>query len=226
MNEDHDQNQIQKRNEQMKKILLMLVLLLVTLVTIHSAFADMAPDWRGDEQTLYAEWDEFASQWGPDAFTSNPGSLAEPMSSAVYGGSISDGVVTLNTDSVFEILLDNYENENPIKYGRLQVTIWDDDDIDGTVWDRLNLEILDIGSAVASISKTAAIQGEENWVTLVYDFTIEPNPSRETLHIVSGVDGLQIDSIVVDTLCTVPVPGSIWLMGTTLLGLLGFSRKS
>ena len=60
----------------------------------------------------------------------------------------------------------------------------------------------------------------------MYDFTIEPNPDRETLWIYSHVDGLQIDQIVVDTKCAVPVPGAVWLLGTGLFGMIGIRRKS
>jgi hypothetical protein len=46
--------------------------------------------------------------------------------------------------------------------------------------------------------------------------------------ITGGFDGLYIDNIVVSesAVTTVPVPASVWLLGSGLMGLIGISRRN
>ncbi len=75
---------------------------------------------------------------------------------------------------------------------------------------------------------------DSGWITAAYDFEIRPNPSEEEFYLefmYAGDGDVYLDQVVIDTWCTddnntaVPLPGAMWLLGSGLIGLLGFRKK-
>jgi hypothetical protein len=56
-----------------------------------------------------------------------------------------------------------------------------------------------------------------NWHHTVIELTMTPNPNVETVHVRAPIF---VDEVVVDTICTVPEPSSVLLLGLGLAGLV------
>ena len=218
----------------MKRWLVFLVLLLVFTAPVHNAAAhdQFPPEWRGQWNTLFAHWYDFddvvpgpPDQYFPDDWYSIPGGLDTPY--LVTNGTISEGTVILDDQESISLDLDNFDDLNPLKEGRLQITFLDDPaQASVNPWDRLAVDIFpDPDTASASISQFDYSE-DDDWITLAWDFAIVPNPLSEVILIQSQVDNLVIDQIVVDTICSaIPVPTGAWLLGSGIIGLVGLRRR-
>ena len=155
------------------------------------------------------------------------------------------------SDQLF-FYMDNFDTPNPEKLVRFNITFLGDAVTDFSTYNLFDFNLwLTDPTASAGPDETfdgsvAAVwdHGEESsglhWYTVAYDFTIRPNPNEEwfSLAILGNVSdvtggalaGLYIDDVVIDTRCVpvtseVPIPGAIWLLGSGLLGLIGYRKK-
>lgn len=240
------------------KMSLTCVLIVVFGILAASATADdmLPPDWRGEPGTIMAEW----SSWGQagvgpgmlvllgDQVTANPGDF-DPMATAAYAH-WNSSVVVLDSwagrTGVLEVNpggglgpvsfgLRNYDNDNPLKRIRIQITFMGSGVMDFYVasgsgggipgdppWPTLPWTKRD---AIVATS----YQHDDGWTTSAYDLSIEPNPDWEVIMLDWGYTGPDtwvswIDQVVIDTQC-VPEPATLSLLGLGALAVIRRRRK-
>ncbi len=198
--------------------------LVVLLCPFFANAHDIAPPaWRGQDQTLYALWDDWNIDYGtdpptihPDDYAYTPTGLQEPI---IQGMAETDGDMAYFHFGVFSIWADNFDNFNPIKYARLQITV--DTSGQTTTYDVAT----DPAGGVTFVDRVP-INGT-TLATDIWDFVIQPNPDEELFLITwdwSTYDQLYIDQIVLDTIC-IPVPGVFWLLSSGLIYFLLRRKK-
>jgi hypothetical protein len=210
-----------------------------------AAFADdlMPPPWRGQQFTTQAEW-EFLTANNPDppdgtlpTVVGNGGPFPGPMAS--MGGAISwdpfdgDGAWIGNgpIGSMGQIALDipNWIDTNPIKWVQIQMTVQQyttTDPLDPTKMILVTPYVDTIGnfspptasSMLVQVMPTIPVNPTNGTVLRTELWKILPNPEGETIYINVPVDTL-VDEIVVDTISTVPEPGTCCLSALALLGI-------
>ncbi|MDY6950392.1 MAG: VPLPA-CTERM sorting domain-containing protein [Thermodesulfobacteriota bacterium] len=211
---------------------------LVTLLPLQARGHDyFEPDWRGVTGSLTAEWDLWESN-GDEGFKPDTGAfetwpaagISEPYIEVANGVAFEIAGTHLLIDSdpwVFYIDADNFDTANPLKEVRLQVT-W----MNGTLADT-SFNFTDFGGTNSLNWEQINYVGSQqdgDWITEAWDFAIYPNPEEERIWVTFAPDdevsSILIDQVVLDTICTVPIPTGIWLLGSGLLGLVGIRRRS
>jgi hypothetical protein len=236
----------------MKRAGVLAILLIISIAFAGSAAADdiFVPKWRDGHNTVYAEWDSWipTESYAPDYYVSNPPLQDAPIAYAYGAGYLSsfagrDHVMEMWTDDGLEFEIPNYDNDNPLKRVRLQITYYDAYaepyvPFGFNVWTYLHH-----GTLFYPADETTFVGSyahEDDWTTAAYEFEIIPNPGWEVIGLkfydyVGGfegfgspngpVPGVFIDQVVIDTQCAVPVPAAIWLFGTGVVCLMSFRRK-
>jgi hypothetical protein len=206
----------------MKKSLLVFAALVAVLMVSTAGAEDLNPPvWRGDDLTTYQRW-EFgdASLSPPPDYASDPYPLESPVMTipdtwpnTAHMASYLDmgGVWRLESPDDIWITIQNYDNENPLKYIWMQITFAAEG---GTA----PLVLTNPGYTGIVVSDPV-LMGEHWYVT--YDITLEPNPPSEVIVIQPDACTTYIDEIVIDTIC-VPEPVTVCFLG---LGALALLRK-
>lgn len=221
-------------NGKVRKLSVVLtVLLLAGPVVADDIFA---PTWRGTENTLTAEWDTWKGTDGaPDWWTCNPATLDyEPCVEynvllEEYMGRNDVVAAGYDDDILFE--LDNYNNDNPEKWIRIQITYYHD----GTgeqglpiaidLWtDEVDNEYIQI-SSVEWYEHEGELGALTGWITEAYDIIIYPNPDWEEIGLKFDVYPAYVDQVVIDTKC-VPEPMTLSLLAIGGLALIRRRRKA
>lgn len=242
----------------MKRAGVIFILLFVFIAFSGPATADdmFAPEWREGQNVVFALWDGWIPHspgpppaYLPDIFYSNPPLPTIPIATANAAGYLPSFAGRLDVMQmyahdglVFE--MPNYDNENPVKRIRVQVTYYD---LFGDPFIPFGFNVwTDIhqGALFYPADETTLVGSyahEDDWTTAAYEFEILPNPEWESIglkfwHYDGGFDsfgspdepvpGVFIDQVVIDTQCAaVPVPAAVWLLGTGLLCLIGARRN-
>ena len=222
-------------------------ILLCALIASAVADDEFPPTWRtGETNVLTAEWDYWQGNTAhpapADSWTANPATLLAPTATfdpanyvSLYQGR--PHVIRLDEGGDLEFLLDNYEDVNPVKRIRLQVTFWpgaaapiDLTDI-GVSWpvQRFALDPLvndiDNGDPYIGILMPApdVLVGtkvhSDGWVTKAYDIELSHNPASEKIGLYFSAYPAHVDQVVIDTWCTVPEPATMALLGLGALAL-------
>ncbi|MCD4830453.1 MAG: PEP-CTERM sorting domain-containing protein [Anaerohalosphaeraceae bacterium] len=202
----------------MKKLVVLLAVLMVT----GAVMADdvLSPIWRSTENTLTAEWDtwDYGMSGKPDWWVCNPATLTEPIAS--YGMLLEefqgrDDVVEVGLDDELSFWLDNYNNNNPEKWIRIQITYFDD----ALYGFPIAVDITTDGTPDTryDITPVESYAHEDGWVTDAFDIIIYPNPEWEEIGLKFSQYPAYVDQVVIDTKC-VPEPATLCLLG--LGGLL------
>jgi len=74
---------------------------------------------------------------------------------------------------------------------------------------------------IAAVSNTLTGSFGLSSTTPIYD----TRGDAYTLSTVSGINGFTDLSLTVTSVAAVPLPGAVWLFGSSLLGLLGLRKK-
>jgi len=168
-----------------------------------------------------------------DKFFSNPSGIDKPYLTGLGVLGVTEGVLYFNTDGVERPILtlksDNYDNNNPEKLIRIQMTF---------SWGRdVEIEQVLPQGEITNIAYREPVEGKVTYVYSAWDIVIKPNPFSETIKFVLPGFGdetdfcnFKLDQLVLDTKCAppVPIPGSLLLLGSGILALVGIGirRKS
>lgn len=212
-----------------KKLLVFFMACALALVPALAVADDLLPPaWRGTENTIYAIWDNWTgyhpTQPGliePDFYTSNPGGVFTPYLTGLdVLGVVGESIVFKTTgipDPVLLLKANNFDRQNPEKWIRLQMTFDYGRDV----------LIQSVDPAAAEI-KTLAYRQEIDPDTFysAWDIILRPNPYVESIYLVlPGSCNFILDQVVLDTKCVVPLPGSLLLLGSGILGLITIGRR-
>jgi hypothetical protein len=224
----------------MKRILLLFaVLMFLLLPVMASADNVLPPSWAGTGNTLHAVWDDWSGYNPPntvifpdvDGYSSNPSGIFPPY---IYGDGF--GVIGVGGDPasiIFEtttldlpvliLKADNFDNNNPEKWIRVQMTFGygRDAQIQSTIPPAWKIETL---------AYRQALPNHPDMVFSAWDIFIKPNPFNETINFVfpampDGGCNIILDQLVLDTKCVVPIPGSLLLLGSGIIGLVGIGMR-
>ena len=170
----------------------------------------IAPDWRGDENSVYAhfDWDTFGEPWILSAFETGP---------SIYP--LDDTVPSMTETGIdTHVDLPNFIDPLPMKYMRL--TLYMDGPVDS---DAIRIEVMGHDPEGATAMEVFRTAGSSQ--THYFDWEITPNPDWEQIWIYGDeaanfVPGnflaMEIDTI------SIPEPASISLMA---LGSLMMMRR-
>ena len=216
----------------MKKTRILCILWVAAALFCGQALAHDAapPPWRGQPNSLWAVWDvnwDGPLTYYPDAHQYNPDNpdMQPPYVTGFWESDFSGDTAWIHYGQL-DIWADNFNNSNPVKYARLQITYLADGGDSVTIFD---IEA-DANSTTYPGVLVDTIEVEPDVFTQIWDFVMVPNPDQEWFHVTFDVNSspigqLHIDQIVLDTLCTVPVPGAFLLFASGLLGLIGFRKR-
>lgn len=218
---------------------LALWLCLFVLVSTASAHDAFAPDWRGQERTVHAEW----NSW--DNVLIDPGYVIPdngywdifpspwvyfPWQESLYDyydvwHNQFDVIRMFQPERSVNIHLPNYSG-GEYKRVRLQVTYYDPF---GYLAPQ-HIEFKPLGGSYQQASTQFVGQQDigSNWYVLAWDFEIWPNPESEIVSfgfdngwVYPGGTPAAITQLVIDTQC-VPEPATLTLL---TLGALALRRK-
>jgi hypothetical protein len=108
----------------------------------------------------------------------------------------------------------NYEDYNPVKDIWLQITYLADFAPNVWMWAE--------GGSPADMTLEGEIDLGDGYSTVTFSGRLTPNPLTEYILIAPSECTTYIDQVIVDTICTVPEPGTILLLS---LGALALFRR-
>ncbi|MFH1748671.1 MAG: PEP-CTERM sorting domain-containing protein [Planctomycetota bacterium] len=218
------------------------------LVVGAAALADdvFPPDWRGNYGTMTAGWGFWGGEGlGPrvllqseaQLIQANPGGFADPFPAWAYINSqvyVHDqlgnrqSVLEINDGGTLAFRLSNYDQDNPQKHLKLQITFrqsmgapmtfdvgaWTGDPGDPP-WNYPN--------TVAAVVDESFDHGD-GWQTNSYHIWFEPNPLYEGFGINFTAYPAFVDQVVIDTWC-IPEPATLSLVVLAIGGSALLRRR-
>ena len=194
----------------------------------------MPPDWRGDNRTVFAEWDFAGSGDAPDSWVSNPGGLETPYytvaDSSVFHESYEgrQDVWEINEDHGLDLYIPNFP-DGYYKEISVQLTYLIDENVEPT-WVFPDLQI--DGDYYWRRELSDWVKHDDYWITDIYWFEVEPNPVGELISFYpENQNGdpyypTYIDQVVVDTICHIPEPAILALFLTGSMFVFGHKANS
>ena len=217
------------------KTILMLSAVLMLVVGQTQADDLFAPYWAETDNSLFAEWHTWDVSGEPDDWEANPVGLDVPMMFRMAGGELladyegRTDVLMIMSDDEVEFHLDNYNNDNPEKWIRIQITYYVDVDPDLGLPEGFPLIAVDVWTDMISDLRIDIVPSEiydhdDGWYTVAYDFILEPNPAWETIGLKFLGYPAYVDQVVIDTKC-VPEPAAMSLLVLGGIGVLLRRRR-
>ena len=203
----------------MKRSIVFLALAGAILVAGNVLAVD--PSWRGQAGTTWQSWgfDTDSNPSAPDAGV-NPNGDASlsvagsfPLTSWLPEDLGHDGVWKF--EDFIQIDIPNFDIQNPVKEIWIQLTYAAD-----SIEQGLAPLILTQPGAVGPAVLEEQLDLDGTYYTETYSLILEPNPDFESIFIQPRNCTLFVDAITVDTICRVPEPMTIGLLGFGVLGLL------
>jgi hypothetical protein len=118
-------------------------------------------------------------------------------------------------ENYIQIDIPNFDIDNPVKEIWIQLTY---------AADSIEQGLAPLILTVPEASGPAALVEQEYidgiYYTETYSLILEPNPISESIYIQPRNCTLFVDAVTVDTICRVPEPMTIGLLGFGVLGLL------
>lgn len=202
-------------------------LAVVLLAAAAAAHADdlSPPPWRLGPGTTVQHWD-FSS--GPTGFAPDAGPLHNPYGPPVMSPAVGTNWLpaAFGRNDVWQIangslsfLVPNTGNQNNQKELWLQVTYFGNSPAGGP-----NYSVAGPGGPFTQLgSQTTALPG--GWTHELTRWNIGTCPPFERVAILPNFAGVQvlIDQVVIDTICQVPTPGALALLG--LAGIAAVRRR-
>lgn len=210
----------------MRRIAVLCIIGVLALANVAVADDYNPPEWRGAENTTLAIW-EFDSDLAtvaPDSYVNTEGTPMLTVEGSYpftawlpedYGHS---GVWKF--EDFIRIDIPNFDNSNPLKEIWIQLTYATDSIAQGFP----PIILTQPGGSSPILVDQEAVDGIYWHET--YSITIEPNPDLETIYIQPRNCTFFIDEIVIDTICRVPEPTTICLLGLGGLALLRRRRRA
>ncbi len=194
---------------------LIIIACLAVTLTISST-ASATPEWRGNPGSTYQEWqfDSNDTDLDPDIFSNDYGTAH--LKVYPHGDWIPDpGAWALSGE--IDVQIPNLNEENPEKRIHIQLT-----------WQPAYNDPLLPSEPIIGIVSYPLFEGMsmgpridtddgEGWTYSTYDITIRPNPGVEWITIKGDI---LVDELVIDTICCIPEPATICLLGLGTLILL------
>jgi hypothetical protein len=203
-----------------------LVLAMGLMLLSGPALADdiFAPVWRGEENTVFAEWNTWdgfnttPAPFYPDTWTSVPGGLVSPdaqaYETAQYWAAYEnrDEVVEVNGFAQIDFALPNFANQTLTELW-IQLTYWAADPTDVTFLVDTDPYTPDINGPYLE----GTFDHDFGWVTEAYSLTILPSVNYELIALDFAAAPVFIDQVIVESVA-VPEPATLALVGLLLLG--------
>lgn len=208
----------------------------------NSSFSGVfSPSWRGQEKTVYAEWDNWNGR------TLDSGEMIFTPDSAIFGPGSRKNITVRAVQESFllgspaQVFSDYLDHSNVLKLNTDGLIFTVPNFVDGAKYTLLRLEICYestyasfAGLQVWGLTEAGAIPGynglfitpgplvsvsQSGWRTEVYEFTIEPSPEWESIGLgfshypplPTAMDAPYIDYLSIDTIC-IPEPSGLLLL--------------
>lgn len=205
-----------------------LVLCVVTglMLMLNSVWAEdvHAPPWLRTDAGTTLQWWEFSTDANPTDPEPGYNNTAGGVPSVEITGGFLEGTFWYDVFNGYSgvwgfeqemiATIPNFDELNPVKEIWVQLTYW----ADGIA----NLYALPEGQSselvVMTLENSTALGGD--WYQATYSATLQPNPTFEEIWVRPVNCTLYVDELVIDTICTVPEPATICLLGLGTLALL------
>ncbi len=205
----------------MKKILgYSSTVLFFTLSMLAGSFTAQAghwdPSWRGDANSTYTTLSYGYDPGGNLTFSHGPSGYAlDGQPSAV-----------LTDPDQLDVIIPNFIDPLPIKHMRIQLSFDGTDMPASEMADHITIFAEDDGQSVPwELVGLGGSDGRFDGHNFYFDFDIWPSPDWEQITFQGLRAGRNLLWIEIDTISTVPLPAAVWLFGSGLLGLIGFSKR-
>jgi hypothetical protein len=226
-----------KGETQMKKLITICLLCVLSTASIVLADNIFPPSWRGLPGTLTAEWDSWEGssfKMYPDDWTSNPKLSYTPNAYLWDGANFlsefegRDNVIELLGDRQIDFWLPNFDNQNPCKDVWIQVTYFA---TPSTQRSSIDVSVYPYSAEISEPVLINEYSHGDGWFTDVWNLQIYPNPLSEFIYVnffdtITGGPSYAayIDQVVIDTYC-IPEPATICLLSFGALSLIRRRKK-
>lgn len=200
----------------------------ISIIVVTAASA--VPIWRtdppGQPPTTYQEWnfDDADNPASPEVVANLYGMptatlLGEPDYTFGWYENY-DGHTGVWHAEFLDLVLEIPNREIPDVYKEIWIRVIYQGNIDIA-----SVTPIPAGNNVTSLGLTITSIDDSFWKELVIGWHLEPNPQREIICLGFSGTGSSIDSVVVETICSIPEPATMVMLGLGALVLVAQRRR-